>query len=62
MLVPNTEFKVYDLDNGKYVEQVTTYPHTTVHKSYFTNEEGYLILPENLQPGNYRIEEVTDIR
>ncbi len=59
MLVPNTEFKVYDLDNGKYVEQVTTYPHTTVHKSYFTNEEGYLILPKNLQPGNYRIEEVT---
>ena len=59
VLVPNTEFKVYDLDNGKYVEQVTTYPHTTVHKSYFTNEEGYLILPENLQPGNYRIEEVT---
>lgn len=59
VLVPNTEFKVYDLDNGEYVEQVTTYPHTTVHKSYFTNEEGYLILPENLQPGNYRIEEVT---
>ena len=34
VLVPNTEFKVYDLDNKKYVEQVTTYPSTTVHKSY----------------------------
>ena len=59
VLIPNTEFKVYDLDNQKYVEQVTTYPNTAVHKSYFTNEEGYLILPENLKPGNYRIEEVT---
>lgn len=59
VLLPNTEFKVYDLDNEKYVEQVTTYPATTVHKSYMTNEEGYLILPQNLSPGNYRIEEVT---
>lgn len=58
VLVPNTEFKVYDLDNKKYVEQVTTYPSTTVHKSYFTDENGYLILPQNLACGNYRIEEV----
>ena len=59
VLVPNTEFKVYDLDNQKYVEQVTTYSSTTVHKSYFTDENGYLILPQNLACGNYRIEEVT---
>ena len=59
VLVPNTEFKVYDLDNQKYVEQTTSYPKPTVHKSYFTNEEGYLVLPKNLKPGNYRIEEVT---
>lgn len=59
VLVPNTEFKVYDLDNKKYVEQVTTYPSATVHKSYFTDENGYLILPQNLACGNYRIEEVT---
>lgn len=59
ILVPDTEFKVYDLDHKKYVEQVTTYPTTTVHTSFFTNEEGYLILPQNLSPGNYRIEEVT---
>ena len=37
----------------------TSYPKPTVHKSYFTNEEGYLVLPKNLKPGNYRIEEVT---
>ena len=59
VLLANTEFKVYDLDNQKYVEQTTSYPKPTVHKSYFTNEEGYLVLPKNLKPGNYRIEEVT---
>ena len=41
------------------MEQTTSYPKPTVHKSYFTNEEGYLVLPRNLKPGNYRIEEVT---
>ena len=59
VLLANTEFKVYNLDNGKYVEQTISYPKPTVHKSYFTNEEGYLVLPNNLKPGNYRIEEVT---
>ena len=59
VLAENTEFKVYDLDNGKYVEQVTTYPTVVTHKSYFTDSEGYLILPQNLKIGHYRIEEVT---
>ena len=58
VLLANTEFKVYNLDAKKYVEQVTTYPNTVVHKSYFTDENGYLILPESLKCGNYRIEEV----
>ena len=59
VLKKGTEFKVYDLDRKKYVEQVTTYPTTVVHKSYFTDETGYLILPQNLDAGHYRIEEVT---
>lgn len=59
VLVANTEFKIYDLDEGKYVEQTTTYPSTVTHKSYFTDENGYLILPSALKCGNYRIEEVT---
>ncbi len=58
VLAKNTEFKVYDLDNEKYVEQVTTYPTVVIHKSYFTDSEGYLILPQNLKIGHYRIEEV----
>ena len=32
---------------------------TEVHTSFFTDEEGYLILPQNLAIGHYRIEEVT---
>ena len=59
VLVANTEFKIYNLDEGKYVEQTTTYPSTVTHKSYFTDENGYLILPSALKCGNYRIEEVT---
>src|SRR5699024_1809614 len=47
VLQKNTEFKIYDLDHKKYVEQVTTYPTTVKHKSYFTDEQGYLILPQN---------------
>ncbi len=59
VLLPNTEFKIFDVDRNKYVEQVTTYPKPVTHKSYFTDEEGYLILPKNLKIGTYRIEEVT---
>ena len=59
VLQKDTEFRIYDLDNKKYVEQVTTYPTTEVHTSFFTDEEGYLILPQNLKIGHYRIEEVT---
>lgn len=58
VLIADTEFKIYDMDNKEYVEQVTTYPETVVHKSYFTDANGYLILPNNLLPGHYRIEEV----
>lgn len=59
VLVAGTEFKIYDLDHKKYVKQVTTYPTVTVHKSFFTDSQGYLILPKNLEIGHYRIEEVT---
>lgn len=47
------------MDHEKYVEQVTTYPTTVTHTSYFTDTDGYLILPQNLKIGHYRIEEVT---
>lgn len=59
VLQAGTEFCIYDMDRGEYVKQVTTYPTTVVHTSFFTDEEGYLILPQNLKIGHYRIEEVT---
>ena len=59
VLHKGTEFRIYDLDNKEYIEQVTTYPTTTIHKTFFTDEDGYLILPQNLKIGHYRIEEVT---
>ena len=49
---------IKNMDTEKYVEQVTTYPTTVKPKSYFTDEQGYLILPQNLKIGHYRIEEV----
>ena len=47
------------MDHKKYVEQVTSYPTVQKHTSYFTDSDGYLILPENLKIGHYRVEEVT---
>ncbi|MDE6025748.1 MAG: hypothetical protein K2G45_09880 [Lachnospiraceae bacterium] len=59
ILKPGFEFKIYDMDNECYVEQETSYPEYKLHKSYMTGEEGFLILPKELAPGNYRIEEVS---
>lgn len=58
VLVPNAEFKIYNLDKKEYVKQYTTYPSKEEHTSFFTDADGDLILPEMLKIGNYRIEEV----
>ena len=58
VLIPNTEFKIFNMDTNKYVEMITTYPSKKVHASFFTDEDGDLILPDVLPLGTYRIEEV----
>ena len=58
VLIPDTEFRIFNMDIGEYVELITTYPSKVVHTSFFTDEDGDLILPEALPCGNYRIEEV----
>ena len=58
VLIPNTEFKIYNLDKKEYVKMVTTYPSKVTHTSFFTDGDGDLILPDVLKLGNYRIEEV----
>ena len=59
VLVPNAEFKIFNIDKNEYVKQYTTYPSKVEHTSFFTDEDGDLILPEALKIGNYRIEEVS---
>lgn len=58
VLVPNAEFKIYDMNKKEYVTMITTYPSKVAHTSFFTDEDGDLILPDALEVGNYRIEEV----
>ncbi len=58
ILLANAEFKIYDMDNQKYVSQYTYYPKKVKHTSFKTDETGTLMLPEQLQVGRYRIEEV----
>lgn len=46
VLIPNTEFKIFNMDTNKYVEMITTYPSKKVHTSFFTDADGDLILEE----------------
>lgn len=59
VLVPNAEFKLYNMDKKEYVTMTTTYPSKVTHTSFFTDQDGDLILPNTLTVGNYRVEEVT---
>lgn len=51
-------FKIYDLDKEEYITQITHYPEVTKHTEFTTSEQGYLITPEKLKLGHYRIEEI----
>lgn len=51
-------FKIYDLDNEEYVTQYTHYPELVEHTEFTTSDAGYLLTPENLPAGHYRIEEI----
>lgn len=57
VLIPNTEFRIFNMTTNKYVEMITTYPSKKTHTSFFTDEDGDLILPDVLPLGTYRIEE-----
>lgn len=51
-------FKIYDLDKKEYVSQHTHYPTLVEHTEFATSDAGYLITPEKLPAGRYRIEEI----
>ncbi len=59
VLVPNAEFKIFNLDKKEYVTQYTTYPSKVKHTTFSTDEDGDLILPEALKIGHYQIEEIS---
>ena len=50
-------FKIFDIDNGEYVKQYTHYPELAEHTEFTTSDQGYLITPEKLKMGHYRLEE-----
>ena len=51
-------YKIYDCEHEEYVEQNINYPDKGKISEFSTNAEGYLILPEELKAGHYRIEEI----
>lgn len=53
--VPGAKFQILNQDTGEYVKQTVTYPKRETLEVFETNEEGYLILPENLLPGKYSL-------
>ena len=54
----SASYKIYDVEAEKYVEMIVRYPEKETVSAFKTNEEGYLITPEQLKCGTYRIEEV----
>ena len=54
----SASYKIYDVGAGEYVEMTVRYPKKETVSVFQTNEEGYLITPEQLKCGTYRIEEV----
>ena len=54
----SASYKIYDVAAEKYVEMIVRYPNKETVSVFQTNEEGYLVTPEQLKCGTYRIEEV----
>lgn len=58
VLGKEASYKIYDCDKKEYVEQTIYYPKKQKISVFTTNKEGYLLTPEKLKCGTYRIEEV----
>lgn len=56
--LPNTTFKIKNLDTDTYVEQSLFYPLPFKTTEFKTNDQGELITQIKLQSGNYQIEEI----
>lgn len=58
VLKAGASYQIYDYGKEAYIEQTVHYPKKEKIKVFSTNGEGYLITPEELKAGTYRIEEV----
>lgn len=58
VLKAGASYKIYDCEKEAYVEQTVYYPKKETISVFKTNEEGYLVTPEELQCSTYRIEEI----
>lgn len=58
VLKNSATYKIYDCEKEEYVEQVINYPEKGKISEFSTNDEGHLVLPEELKAGHYRIEEI----
>lgn len=58
VLQEGTIFKIYNLDAKEYVKQYTHYPELIEHTEFEVSDQGYLMTPEKLEMGNYRLEEI----
>lgn len=58
VLKAGASYKIYDMEKEEYVEQTVYYPKKETISVFKTNEEGYLVTPEELNCSTYRIEEV----
>lgn len=57
VLKAGTAYRIYDCKEKSYVEQVIQYPKKEKISVFTTNEDGYLVTPEELKSSTYRIEE-----
>lgn len=55
--IKGIKFKIYDLENEKYICQNISYPTNQTICEYTTDENGSFITPSPLKPGKYRLEE-----
>lgn len=51
-------FKVRDMSTGEFISQTVYYPNPVTHEIYYTSDEGWLMLPDELDYGNYELIEV----
>lgn len=54
----HAQYKIYDVKKKEYVTMKVRYPEEKELDVFETNDEGYLMTPEQLKMGTYRIEEV----